>query len=50
MYMIHLYCFAVQAGFYSDVVDVGLSHRWPGVRSPATALVTGIFLPVTILN
>ena len=43
MYMIHLYCFAVQAGFYSDMVEY-----WPvtQVRSPVAALLIRIFHPL----
>ena len=39
-YMIHLYCLAVQAGYYSDVVEC-----WPvtqAVRFPVAALVIRI--------
>ena len=33
-YIAHLYCLAVQAGFYSDVVECSLSTRENLVRSP----------------
>ena len=46
-YMMHLYCLAVQAGFYSDVVECWPVMRTARVRSPATALVIRIFPPVT---
>ena len=34
-YIAHLYCLAVQAGFYSDVVECSLSTRENLVRSPS---------------
>ena len=34
-YIAHLYCFAVQAGFYSDVVECSHSTRENLVRSPS---------------
>ena len=46
-YMIHLYCFAVQAGFHSDVVECWPFTQAVRVRSPAAALVIRIFSPVT---
>ena len=33
-YIAHLYCLAVQAGFYNDVVECSLSTRENLVRSP----------------
>ena len=33
-YMIHLYCLAVQAGFYSDVVECRTLSPADRVRSP----------------
>ena len=45
--MIHLYCLAVQAGFYSDAVECLPVTQTARVRSPAAALVIGIFSPVT---
>ena len=46
-YMIHLYCLAVQAGFYSDVVECLPFTQTARVRFPAVALVIRIFSPVT---
>ena len=46
-YMIHLYCLAVQAGFYSDVVECWPVKQMAWVRSPAAALVIRILSPVT---
>ena len=48
-YMIHLYCLAVQAGFYSDAVDCWPVTQAVRVRSPAAALVIRIFSPVTFV-
>ena len=47
--MIHLYCLAVQAGFYSDVVECWLVTQVAQVRSLLTALVIRNCLPVTII-
>ena len=47
MYMIHLYCLAVQAGFYSDVVECWPVTKAARIPSPAAALVIRIFSPVT---
>ena len=41
--MMHLYCLAVQVGFYSDVVECRTLSRTDRVRSPAGALVIRIF-------
>ena len=46
-YIIHLYCLAVQAGFYSDAVECWPVTQTARVRSPAAALVIRIFSPVT---
>ena len=46
-YMIHLYCLAVQAGFYSDVVEYWPVTQAARVRFSAVALVIRIFSPVT---
>ena len=45
--MIHLYCLAVQAGFYSDAVECWPVTQTARVRNPAAALVIRIFSPVT---
>ena len=45
--MIHLYCLAVQAGFYSDVVECSPVTQAARVRFPVAALVIRIFSPVT---
>ena len=45
--MIHLYCLAVQAGFYSDAVECSPVTQAAQVRSPVPALVIRIFSPVT---
>ena len=45
--MIHLYCLAVQAGFYSDIVECWPVMQTAHVRSPAAALVIRNFSPVT---
>ena len=42
-YTIHLNCLAVQAGFYSDVVECWLATQVAWVQSPAMALVIRIF-------
>ena len=47
--MIHLYCLAVQAGFYSNVVECWLVTQVARVRSLLAALVIRNFLPVTII-
>ena len=44
--MIHLYCLAVQAGFYSNAVECSPVMQAARVRSPAAALVIRIFSPV----
>ena len=41
--MIHLYCLAVQAGFYSDVVEYWPVMLTARVQSPVAALVIRIF-------
>ena len=46
-YMIHLYCLAVQASFYSDAVECWPVTQAALVQSPAAALVIRIFSPVT---
>ena len=46
-YMIHLYCLAVQAGFYSDVVECRTLSPADRVRSPVGKNVISIFSPVT---
>ena len=48
--MIHLYCLAVQAGFYSDVVECWPVTQTARVRSPAAALVIRIFSPVIVVE
>ena len=45
-YMIHLYCLAVQAGFYSDMVECWPVTGTAQVWSPVAALVIRIFSPV----
>ena len=45
--MIHLYCLAVQAGFYSDVVECWPVTQTARVRSPVGENVISIFSPVT---
>ena len=47
--MIHLYCLAVQACFYSDVVECWPVMQAARVRSPVAALVLRIFSPVTFV-
>ena len=42
-----LYRVAIKAGFYSDVVECRTLSPADRVRSPAAALVTRIFSPVT---
>ena len=49
-YMIHLYCLAVQAGFYSDVVECLPVTQTARVRSPAAELVIRIFHQLHIEN
>ena len=44
-YITHLYCLAVQAGFYSDVVECWPVTQTAQVRSPAAVLVIRIFSP-----
>ena len=46
-YMIHLYCLAVQAGFYSDVVECRTLSPADRVRSPVWENVVSIFSFVT---
>ena len=46
--MTHLYCLAVQAGFYSVVVECWSVTQAARVRSTAAALVIRIFSPVTL--
>ena len=46
--MIHLYCLAVQAGFYSDVVECSPVMQAIRVRSPVAALMIRFFSPVTL--
>ena len=48
--MIHLYCLAVQAGFYSDAVECSPVTQVARVRSPVAALVIRIFSPVTFID
>ena len=45
--MLHLYCLAVQAGFYSDAVECSPVTQAARVRYPAAALVIKILSPVT---
>ena len=45
--MIHLYCFVVQASFYSDTVVCWLVTQMARVQSLAAALMIRIFSPVT---
>ena len=47
MYMIHLYCLAVQAGFYSNMLECWPVMQAARVQSPVAALVIRIFSPVT---
>ena len=42
-YMIHVYCLAVQAGFYSDVVECWPVMQTARVQSPDAALVIRMF-------
>ena len=44
-YITHLYCLAVQAGFYSDVVECWPATQMARGRSPAAVLVIRIFSP-----
>ena len=44
-YMIHFYCLAVEAGFYSDVVECWTSNPADRVRSPVWENVIWIFSP-----
>ena len=46
-YMIHLYCLAVQAGFYSDVVECRTLSPEDQVRSPVGKMSFPFFSPVT---
>ena len=46
-YMIHLYCLAVQADFYSDVIECRTLSPADRVRSPVGENVISIFSPVT---
>ena len=46
-YMIHLYCLAVKAGVYSDVVECWPVTQASRIRSPVAVLVIRIFSPVT---
>ena len=46
-YMVHLYCLAVQAGFYSDAVECRTLSPADRVRSPVGENVISIFSPVT---
>ena len=48
-YMIHLYCLAVQAGFYSDVVECWPVTQAARVRFPVGENVISIFSPVTFI-
>ena len=47
-YMTHLYCLAVQAGFYSDAVEVFARLADGSGSIPAAALVIRIFSPVIV--
>ena len=47
IYMIHLYCPAVQVGFYSDAVECWPVTWTARVRYPAALYVIRIFSPVT---
>ena len=44
-YRIHFYCLAVEAGFYSDVVECRTVNPADQVRSPVGENVTWIFSP-----
>ena len=44
-YMIHFYCLAVEAGFYSDVVECWTLNPADWVRSPIGENVIWIFSP-----
>ena len=48
--MIHLYCLAVQAGFYSDAVECSPVTQAARVRFPAAALVIRSFSPITQMS
>ena len=47
LYMLHLYCLAVQAGFFSDTIEYWPVTQAARVQSSAAALVIRIFSPVT---
>ena len=47
MYMLHLYCLAEQAGFYSDAVECRTLSLADQARSPVGENVICIFSPVT---
>ena len=46
-YMIHLYCLAVQPGFYSDAVECSPVTQAARVQCPVAALVIRIFSDAT---
>ena len=46
--MIHFYCLAVEAGFYSDVVECWTLNPADRVRSPVGENVIWIFSPFPI--